>query len=158
MLRALGHSSTDQCEARCARIPYPIPANEPERLEALQALQIVGSDPELAFDAVVSLACETFGTPIALVSLLDENEQWFKAAQGLPIRSTARDLAFCNHVVASGLRAGRRPTPRRTSRFRDNPLVLGDPMLRFYAGVPLSVDAGLVVGTLCILDLEGARF
>lgn len=131
-------------------------AVEAQRLEALRALQILDTSPETAFDDLTRLARHVCATPMALVSLVDERRQWFKAEAGLGMRETGLDVSFCAHairltdmLVVSDLAAD--------PRFRDNPLVTGSPHLRFYAGVPLRTSGGFAVGTLCVLDREPRR-
>ncbi len=129
----------------------PIPQNEAARLEALLEYRILDTDAEPAFDDLTRLAAHIAGTPIALVSLVDADRQWFKARYGLDAPETSRDNSFCGHVVASDapLIVG---DAWSDERFADNPLVTGQPMVRFYAGMPLRNDAGLVMGTLCAID------
>lgn len=136
---------------------YPVPDNERMRVEALRRLGLIGSPPEPEFDAVVKLACDIFKAPIALVSLLDDHQQWFKAVRGLDVCSTERESAFCNYPVASGDLlivddAG------SDARFSSNRLVTGGPLIRFYAGVPLSIDPGVHLGTLCVIDTKPRQF
>ncbi len=132
----------------------PLPANEPERLAALRAYGILDSARDEAIDAVVRVASSVCGTPIALVSLVDERRQWFLAEHGLPdVRETPREAAFCAHALDSRELlivedAARDP------RFADNPLVTDDPHVRFYMGCPLVDHAGFALGTLCVIDRE----
>ncbi|MGW8393056.1 GAF domain-containing protein [Pseudoduganella sp. HUAS MS19] len=133
-------------------IPAPTPSNEAERLAALYALLLLDTPPEERFDKIVAFAAEEFDVPIALISLLDTNRQWFKAAIGLGgTCETGRDISFCGHaimrseimVVEDAL---------LDQRFADNPLVTGPPHIRFYAGAPLILANGYALGTLCIID------
>jgi PAS domain S-box-containing protein len=128
-----------------------LPANEHERLAALARYAILDTDPELPYDEIVQLVAHICQTPIALVSLVDEGRQWFKARRGLAAPETSRDVAFCAHVVETGHRLIVEDA-RRDERFADNPLVTGDPHLVYYAGVPLETAEGLTLGTLCALD------
>ncbi|RCW69176.1 GAF domain-containing protein [Pseudorhodoferax soli] len=129
----------------------PLPADEDARLRALQALMVLDTPPEERFDRVVRFAAEQLDMPMALVSLIDGERQWFKSRVGLDVPETGRDIAFCAHailqpetfVVEDALQDG---------RFADNPLVTGAPHIRFYAGAPLSAPGGERVGTLCVLD------
>lgn len=135
---------------------FPMPNNEPQRLQALRSLSIAEMPWEASFDAVVGLACETFNVPVALISLLDEHVQWFKAAKGWNRQSTLRELALCNYPVASGEMLVVRDATR-DDRFATNPLVVNE-HLRFYAGLPISLDPGIHLGTICIIDFEPRRF
>lgn len=131
----------------------PIPDNEAARLRSLRDLQLLDTAPEERFDRVVRFAAEQLDMPIALVSLVDEKRQWFKARFGLAAAETPRDISFCGHAIAaSGLFVIE--DARLDSRFADNPLVTGAPHIRFYAGAPLSAPSGHRVGTLCIIDTE----
>jgi serine/threonine protein kinase len=129
----------------------PIPADETRRLALLAACKIIYTPAEQAFDDVARLAAELCGTEIALITLVDSDYQWFKARVGVDLKGTPRDLSFCGHcinehhplVVGDTLLDG---------RFADNPLVTGDPRIRFYAGVPLEVDEGSAVGALSVAD------
>lgn len=125
--------------------------NERARLEELHRYSILDTPAEKDFDDLVKLASQICGTPISLISLIDENRQWFKANVGLPINGTPRDISFCTHaiehdeplVVSDAL---------ADDRFKANPLVLRDPHIRFYAGVPLKSSLGFRLGTLCVID------
>src|ERR1700748_847030 len=108
--------------------------NETERLDSLRSLCLLDTAPEERFDRVTRLACKLFGVPIALVSLVDQDRQWFKSAHGLDARETPRDISFCGHAIASAEPLIVEDT-QKDSRFADNPLVLGEPHIRFYAGV-----------------------
>ena len=132
---------------------YPIPKNEPERLCALRDLKIVRSGPSPDFDAITELASDILGCPIALISLVDEAEQWFKAKIGIDVQSTSREVAFCAHTIANNAPLVI-PDARLDQRFQFNPLVLGDPNIVFYAGVPISLDNEHNLGTLCIIDTK----
>jgi len=126
---------------------------EEERLSDLYAHGILDRPSNAQLDRIVSLAAEILGTPIALISLVDRDRQWFLSRQGLEARETPRDVAFCHHairsdqvfVVADAL---------QDSRFQDNPLVQGDPKIRFYAGAPLITHSGQRLGTLCVIDRQ----
>src|SRR5437660_3237533 len=118
-------------------IPPALPADEPERLAALQALNVLDTPPEERFDRITRVAGRLFGVPIALVSLVDASRQWFKSVQGLAERETAREVSFCGHAIL-GDDAFVVPDARSDPRFADNPLVTGPLQVRFYAGQPLS--------------------
>lgn len=136
---------------------FPIASNEAERLSALRALQIMGSEAEEHFDAVCQTASALFGVPIALVSLLEEDRQWFKARCGLDVDGTPREDAFCTYAILSD-EVLVVEDAADDARFAQNPLVTGAPHIRFYAGAPLSLDPGLRVGTLCIIDTKPRTF
>ena len=127
------------------------PDNEDSRLLALRSYVVLDTEPEPAFDALARIAARVLGVPIALVSLVDADRQWFKARYGLDVRETSRDISFCGHVVANDERLVV-PDAQVDSRFVDNPLVVGEPRVRFYAGVPLRAPQGEVLGTLCAID------
>ena len=134
-------------------IPAPLPMNEADRLRALRELAILDSNAEERFDRLTLLAQDLFQTPIALVSLVDSDRQWFKSRQGLAATETARDIAFCSHAILQE-DVFVVPDTSTDPRFADNPLVTGDPDIRFYAGAPLRTSDGHAVGTLCVIDSE----
>ncbi|MCP2671079.1 GAF domain-containing protein [Maricaulaceae bacterium EIL42A08] len=126
---------------------------EAQRLEALRSLSVLDTEPEKGFDDLTRAAALAMDTRIALVSLVDAERQWFKASCGLDIKETARDISFCTHAIEEAepffvLNAA------RDERFKDNPLVLGEPFVRFYAGAQLTLPTGETVGTLCVIDDE----
>ncbi len=129
----------------------PLPPNEADRLAALHRYGVLDTPPDPRFDRIVALAAQLFDMPIALVSLVDAERQWFKARLGVDDRETSRDTAICAHVVASGA-ALEVPDVPRDARFADFPLVVGPPHIRFYAGAPLLDPDGHALGTLCVID------
>jgi diguanylate cyclase (GGDEF)-like protein len=129
------------------------PLNESSRLETLRSLKILDTSPEERFDRLTRLAKRLFGVPIALISLVDADRQWFKSCQGLDASETPRDVSFCGHAILSD-EILMVPDALLDERFHDNPLVVGDPNFRFYAGCPLSVPNGSKLGTLRLIDVE----
>lgn len=131
----------------------PLPPDEDERLEALRRYQVLDTEPEEDFDDIVRIASRICGTPVGLITLLDEERQWFKARTGLDLAETDRRLAFCSHTILD-----RAPLvvedATRDRRFADNPLVAGEPGVRFYAGAPLVTPDGHGLGSLCVIDVE----
>ncbi len=131
----------------------PIPGNERERLHALERYHVLDTPSEANFDALTTLAASILDVPIALISLVDVDRQWFKSRYGLEGPQTARDVSFCGHVVAAQASLVV-PDAHADERFADNPLVVGDPCVRFYAGMPLRTADGFVLGTLCVIAHE----
>ena len=125
--------------------------HEAQRLQALRDLLILDTPPEQRFDRIVAFAIEEFEVPMAAISLVDEDRQWFKASHGLPVCQTSRDVSFCGHAI---LRSDVMLVPDASldPRFFDNPFVQGEPRVRFYAGAPLVLPTGEAVGTLCLFD------
>ena len=130
-----------------------VPENEAERLKALEGYSIMDTEPESGFDDLTTLAARILDVPIALVSLVDGDRQWFKSRYGLEVAETPRELSFCGHVVADH-QLMVVPDALADERFRDNPLVTCAPRVRFYAGYPLTTPEGHVLGTLCAIDHE----
>jgi signal transduction histidine kinase len=130
---------------------YPVPANELARLEALHRYHILDTPEEEAFDRLTRLATRMLNVPIALVSLIETDRQWFKSAVGYPVKETKRSLSFCTHAICgSGILCV--PDARLDTRFAHNPLVTDDPKIRFYAGAPLTAYDGHKIGTFCVID------
>jgi len=129
----------------------PIPADDAARVESLRNLRILDTPPEERFDRLTRLARRLFEVPVALVSFVDKDRQWFKAGLGLDIRETSRELSFCAHAIL-GDEIMVVPDAALDERFSDNPLVTGDPKIRFYAGRPVKAPNGAKLGTLCIMD------
>lgn len=127
-----------------------IPSNESSRLEMLQSLDILDSQAEERFDRLTRMARHMFNVPIALVSLVDEDRQWFKSCFGVNATETAREISFCGHAILDD-EVFIIPDSLQDKRFVDNPLVVDEPHIRFYAGCPLNVN-GCRIGTLCIID------
>lgn len=139
-------------------IPAPTPPNEAERIAALYSLLILDTPPEQRFDTIVEFASNEFDVPIALISLLDHERQWFKSAIGLgDVCETSRDISFCGHAIMRG-DIMVVTDALEDLRFADNPLVTGPPHIRFYAGAPLMLPNGYALGTLCIIDTRPRDF
>ena len=137
--------------------PEPVSANEARRLDRLRELLILDSEPEAVFDTIARTASDICGVPIALITLVDAERQWFKANVGLPgFNETPRDIAFCAHAIGSDA-VFEVPDATIDTRFANNPLVTGSPDIRFYAGAPLVLPDGERVGTLCVIDREAGH-
>jgi signal transduction histidine kinase len=124
---------------------------ERARLASLRDYGILDTPPEAAFDRIAALAAELFETPIAAISLIDEDRQWFKAILGLDATETSREVAFCAHTILTD-DVFEVSDAEHDARFSDNPLVTNDPSIRFYAGAPLTLRNGLRMGALCVID------
>ena len=134
----------------CRWMPAPLPPNEPGRLAALHSLGLLDTPPDERFDRHTRRACERFGVPVALVTLVDRDRQWFKSRVGIEYTESPRDESFCAHAIL-GPDVMQVPDTTLDPRFADSPVVTGPPRVRFYAGAPLHFD-GHRVGTLCIAD------
>lgn len=139
--------ATSQCG-----IPAQLPADEVTRQQALESFRILDSLPEQSYDDIVTLAAHICSVPIALISLIDSERQWFKAKVGLDAPQTPREQAFCAHAILNPSDIMEVPDATLDPRFANNPLVTGEPGIRFYAGAPLVTPFGSALGTLCIID------
>jgi two-component system NtrC family sensor kinase len=145
----------------CRRITMasvvPMPAPDRDRVAALQRYAILDTEPEQAFDDLTLLASFVCKTPIALISLVDEDRQWFKSKVGMDASQTPRDIAFCS-VAIQQTDVMVVPDTLQDERFRNNPLVVSGPRIRFYAGAPLINEEGYALGTLCVVDRSPREF
>jgi signal transduction histidine kinase len=130
------------------------PHNELERLKALKSYEVLDTLSEMEYDHLTAIASEICGCRMSLISLIDDDRQWFKSRVGLDVSETPREFAFCAHAIHEPGKTFVVSDARLDQRFHDNPLVTGDPHLAFYAGVPLVNEDGLPLGTLCVLDSE----
>ena len=130
-----------------------VAGTEEERLAALEKMDVLDTGPEQAFDDLTLLAAHICGTPMAAITFVDADRQWFKSRIGLPTSETPRSVAFCSHAIQhAGIMIV--PDAQQDDEFRANPQVTGDPHIRFYAGAPLLTREGLAVGALCVIDSE----
>lgn len=128
-----------------------IPESEDRRLQALKDLLILDTTREERFDRITKFASFEFDVPIVLISLIDKDRQWFKSTIGLEVCSTSRDVSFCSHAILQE-NIMVIEDASKDERFFDNPLVLNEPHVRFYAGAPLTLPTGEKIGTLCLID------
>lgn len=137
-------------------MPHLVPSNEEKRLEVLQSLGILDTGRDPQFDELCREAAKRFNAPIALITLVDRDRQWFKSACGLEADGTPREHAFCAHAIMSD-HVMVVPDARIDTRFATNPLVIGPPHIVFYAGAPIVYGEGIRLGTLCIIDHEARQ-
>jgi phosphoribosyl 1,2-cyclic phosphodiesterase len=135
----------------CRWSAAPLPPDEDRRLDSLRRLNVLDTPPEERFDQYTDAVCASLGVPIALITLVDADRQWFKSRRGLPVPETPRDMSVCAHVIL-GPDVMQVPDLLEDDRFADNPAVAGPGRARFYAGAPLVLDDGSRVGTLCVVD------
>lgn len=133
--------------------PAPIPANDHQRLEDLYRYDILDTEAEVEFDDFTRLAARICGVPMALISLVDKDRQWFKSRFGFEAKQGPRDISFCGHAVVD-TEVFEIPDATKDERFVDNPAVIGNPNIRFYAGAPLLTKGGNAIGTLCVIDSQ----
>ncbi|WP_166261667.1 GAF domain-containing protein [Marinobacter salicampi] len=134
----------------------PLPLDEPQRLEALLAMGVLDTPVEERFERITRLARKFFGTGVAAVTLVDAERQWFKAVEGLDIKETPKEVSFCAHALLDD-EVFLVEDAQTSEAFKDNPLVTGEPYIRFYAGIPLHSPGQMRVGTLCIIDDKPRR-
>ncbi len=149
--QALVDAHDDHSAGALLPLPSPVPHDEAARLGALARFDVLDSDPEREFDDLALLASRVCATPFALISLVDRERQWFKSRVGIEATETRRDVSICAHAIL-GQEVLVVPDTRADPRFSDNPLVRGEPGLRFYAGAPLVTTDGHAIGTICVLD------
>ncbi len=128
-------------------------SSEAARMAALNRYAILDSEPEQSFDDLVTLAAHICQTPMAMLSLVDDHRQWFKSRLGVQVRETPREVSICAHAIQQG-DLFVVPDTLQDARFRESPLVTGEPHIRFYAGAPLVNEDGYALGTLCVVDRE----
>jgi GAF domain-containing protein len=138
-------------------MPRLMPTPDSARVAALEKYAILDTEPEQAFDDLTLLASYVCKTPIAMISLVDEDRQWFKSKIGMSVSETPREVAFCSVAIQqSDVMVV--PDTLKDERFRNNPFVVSDPRIRFYAGAPLITEEGYALGTLCVVDQKPREF
>ncbi|MCH2547573.1 MAG: GAF domain-containing protein [Alphaproteobacteria bacterium] len=130
---------------------YPIPENDDERVEYLRKTHLLDTPEEDVFNAIVGLAKSHFNVPIAIINLIDKDRQWFKAKCGVTLTETSRDDSMCTHTIMDEF-VTIIPDASKDSRFEHNRYVINAPNIRFYAGAPIIMPAGIIIGTLCLVD------
>ena len=135
----------------CRWVRARLPDDEVQRLEVLHQLAVLDTPREERFDRITRITAATLDVPIALISLVDKDRQWFKSCVGIDVSETPRELAFCAHAVLERADVVVADT-LLDDRFADNPLVVDGPRIRFYAGAPLLMASGTCLGTLCVAD------
>jgi len=153
VIRAMLSDSNERPEVVASTLPYPIPANEAQRLAAVERSGLLGTAPEAAFDQLTWLASHSLEMPVSLMTLLTPTHQWFKSRVGLAITETPRSWAFCNYTILQKSVFAVADLAR-TAPFATNPAVAGSPNFRFYAGAPVFDPDGFVLGSLCVMDYE----
>jgi diguanylate cyclase (GGDEF)-like protein len=138
----------------CFMAAAPLPANEEKRIKALHAYGVLDSAAEQAFDDLARMAALVCDVPIALISLVDRERQWFKSHIGIDVSGSPRNISFCAHAILKPTDVMEVPDAREDPRFALNPLVTGDPHIVFYAGAPILTPTGDPIGTLCIVDYK----
>lgn len=134
-----------------------VPQDEVMRVNHLHSLNILDTDSDLDFDRLTEFVASIFCVPIALISIVDSERQWFKSKVGLEARETSRDISFCGHAILND-EVFIVENALLDDRFSDNPLVVDEPSIRFYAGAPLKTSKGYKIGTLCIIDTQPREF
>lgn len=132
---------------------FPVPFQDPDRLAELRNLDILDTAPDPEFDRITRLAAFAMGAPVAVVTLVDEDRQWFKSCFGLDVTETPREIAFCAHTIMSDALLVV-PDASKDARFENNPLVTEAPHIRFYAGAPIVSENGFRLGSVCVVDFE----
>ena len=138
-------------------IPPALPHNEKDRIKGLVSLDVLDTSPEKEFDDITFLTSSVCHTPMALISLIDEDRQWFKSYRGIDISETPRSVSICAHAINDPNDILEIEDTLNDERFHDNPMVIGQPEIRFYAGSPLVTPEGYALGTLCVIDIKPKR-
>jgi GAF domain-containing protein len=142
---------TGKAKLTTVSMKTPVPKDEKKRLEVLWQYEVLDTIPEQVFDDLTDLAANICEAPVALITLVDEKRQWFKAKTGVTLSETSRDVSFCAHAIMQH-QLFIVPDATKDDRFADNPLVTSEPKIRFYAGAPLITPDGHALGTLCVID------